>query len=92
MYIYCVVCYRVIAAQGVCKKCYRVIAAQGVCKKCCRVIAAQGVCKKCCRVFTHHYTLDDDLDCPMDYELFLPSSIFPYEPKTFHIEFNRLEM
>ncbi len=31
------------------------------------------LCKKCCCVFAHHYTLNDDFEFPMDYQL----SIFP---------------
>ncbi len=35
------------------------------------------ICKKCCHVFTHRYTLDDDSECPMDYETSLLLNIFP---------------
>ncbi len=48
-YVYCVVCYRVIAA---------------------------GYVKKCC-VFAHCYTLADNSECPMDYELSLLPKICP---------------
>ncbi len=34
------------------------------------------ICQKCCRVFSHHYTVDDDSECPMDYELSLLLSVF----------------
>ncbi len=36
------------------------------------------ICKKRCCVFAHHYTLDDGLECPMDFELSLPLDIFSY--------------
>ncbi len=35
------------------------------------------MCKKYCHVFTHHYTLDDDSERPMDYELSLLPKVFP---------------
>ncbi len=35
-----------------------------------------GISKKCC-VFAHCYTLDDDSECPMDYELSLLPKDFP---------------
>ncbi len=37
------------------------------------------MCKKCCSVFANHYTLDDDLECPLDYELSLLPNAFPYD-------------
>ncbi len=50
MYVYCVVCYRVIAASYV---------------------------RRVGHVFAYLYTLDDDLECPMDYETSLLPKVFP---------------
>ncbi len=33
-------------------------------------------CKKCCCVFAHIYTLGDNLECSMDYELSLFPKVF----------------
>ncbi len=30
---------------------------------------SSSICKRCCHVFALHYILEDDLECPMDYEL-----------------------
>ncbi len=42
------------------------------CVVCCHMMAApySSICKKCCCVFTHHYTLDDDLECSMECKLY----------------------
>ncbi len=35
------------------------------------------ICKKCC-VFPHLYSVDDDYECTMDYELYLLPKCFPF--------------
>ncbi len=50
MYIYCVVCYRVIVT---------------------RYVRSVG------HVFAYLYTLDDDSECPIDYETSLLPKVFP---------------
>ncbi len=35
-----------------------------------------SICKKCCCVVAHHYTLDINLESPMDYQLSLLSKVF----------------
>ncbi len=35
------------------------------------------ISKKCCDNIAHHYTLDDDSECPMDYQLSLLPKGFP---------------
>ncbi len=50
MYVYCVVCYRVIVAP---------------------YVSSVG------HVFAYLYTLDDDSECPMDYETSLLPKVFP---------------
>ncbi len=36
------------------------------------------ICKKCCSVYEDRYTLDDNSECPMDYEFSLLSNVFPW--------------
>ncbi len=52
MYVYCVVCYRVIVAPYV---------------------------RSVGHVFAYLYTLDDDLERPMDYETSLLPKVFPFK-------------
>ncbi len=37
------------------------------------------ICKKCCHVFAHCYTLDDNSEHPMDYDLSLLPNIFLFD-------------
>ncbi len=47
------------------------------CVVCYRVIDSP-ISRMCCHVFTHCYTLDDDSERPMDYELSIPLKGFPH--------------
>ncbi len=38
---------------------------------------SKPICKKCCHIFAHHYALDDESECPMNYELSLLPNYFP---------------
>ncbi len=42
----------------------------------CMVCYRSPISKKCCHIFTHHYTLDNDSECSMDYDLSLLLKVF----------------